>query len=101
MEEDEDEDDDVVEVEDNDVICEDAEENEPASTRKSTRAKKPSNKPTKLSMAVAGEKNNSSLLSFFQKTQQKRTVDSSASSNLTEIVSHFMLQRKFKVCVTF
>ena len=88
-------------VEDKDVIGEDAEENEPTTTRKSTRAKKPSNKPTKLSMAVAGEKNNSSLLSFFSKTQQKRTVDSSSSGNLTEIVSHFMLQRKFKVCSAF
>ena len=79
---------------------EEAEENDDKGSVKSETKKtsKASNKPTKLANAVAKEKNNSSLLNFFQ--SQKRTLDSSSSSNrkIDANNSHFLMNRKLKFC---
>jgi hypothetical protein len=51
-----------------------------------------------LAVAVAGEKNNASLLSFFAKSNQQKRPAASAQS---EIVSHFLINRKLKACKAF
>ncbi len=60
----------------------------------------PKNSKTKLSLATANEKNNSSLLNFFQKSAQKRSLNSTSSS--TDIItSHFLTNRNLKLCAAF
>jgi hypothetical protein len=49
-------------------------------------------------VAVAGEKNNTSLLSFFAKSGQQKRPAASAQS---EIVSHFLINRKLRACNEF
>lgn len=69
---------------------EELEENEEKKPKKPT---KKSNTKSKLDLAVTSDKNNASLLSFFQKTaSQKRTA--SATNGQVEIVSSFLLNRK-------
>ena len=66
-------------------------------------AKKPTaaaskNAKSKLDVAVANERNNSSILSFFGKSvQQKRPANACSS----DIVSHFLTNRKLKACKVF
>lgn len=79
---------DVDETEENEVV-------KPAKkTRQPTKAK-----TAKLASATAKEKNNSSLLSFFQKPQ-KRAINSSTDV-CAEIVSKFMNSRNIKFCTSF
>ena len=48
-------------------------------------------------LALASEKNNSSILSFFHKSaQQKRSLDAKP-----QLVSHFMLSRNLRTCTVF
>lgn len=89
---------------DNDNEEEDAEEESEENAEAKPVVKKsraPSKaKPAKLAAATANEKNNSSLLSFFQKSQ-KRSMSSSTDSVCTEIVSKYMNSRHLKFCANF
>ena len=87
--------------EDDDAIAEvveDGEENEekPKATKKET--KKPIKQKTKLQLATAQEKNNSSLLSFFQKPQKRPIIDTYSN---VDVVSNFLLNRNLKFCTSF
>ena len=92
-------------------MCEDDENEEDLEDgEKKSKVKKESKKPpakqqtkSKLDIKVANEKNNNSLLNFFQKTtQQKRTHTlANGSTCIPDIVSHFMISRKLKICKQF
>lgn len=73
----------------------DTEENKPIKTK----AAKPKGSK-KLNAAVAKEKNNSSLLTFFQKPV-KRNIDSTTTAVDDKIVSNFIQNRKLKFCTSF
>ena len=95
---------DKVDEGDDDCVVEENENEEDAEEKKPVKkeAKKPAakNQKSKLDMAVASERNNSSLLNFFQKSaQQKRTVNS--ANGCVDVTSHFLLNRKLKVCQAF
>ena len=51
----------------------------------------------KLNAAVAREKNNSSLLSFFQKPQKRNIT----TVNSADVTSTFLTSRKLKFCTSF
>lgn len=92
------------EVVEQDDVIEDTEENEKGDGVKKVvkkEAKKPvrNNKQSKLSVATVGDKNNTSLLNFFQKSSQKRTLATANSS--FDIISHFLASRKLKICKNF
>ncbi len=73
---------------------------EEAAKKKEQVKRAPKNAKTKLSMATANEKNNSSLLNFFQKSAQKRSL--SSLSNTADLVSsHFLTNRNLKFCAVF
>jgi hypothetical protein len=79
--------------EDND-ICEISEENVKKEASKTKPAKpKPSKKHA---AAVLNEKNNSTILNFFQKPQ-KRTI-TTANSTITDITSQFFVNKNLKFC---
>jgi hypothetical protein len=61
--------------------------------KKPTRAQ---NQKSKLAVAVAGEKNNASILSFFAKAGQPQKRAANATQG--EILSNFWANRKLKVC---
>lgn len=82
---------------DNDEEVEENEEGQKSKPKKEV--KKPAKKPSKLAAAVASDKNNSSLLNFFQKSQ-KRTINE-ANELCKEIASHFLINRKLKICTKF
>lgn len=71
-------------------------ENDEAKPKRKVAAKPKSNK--RLNAAVANEKNNSSLLTFFTKPAQKRAI--TTDSNI-EVVSHFLKNRSLKICINF
>lgn len=84
-------------------LDDDEEEATEENGEKKSQPKKPS-KPvstkSKLEMATVGDKNNASLLSFFQKTSsQKRTA--SVANGPVEIVSNFLINKKLKTVKTF
>jgi hypothetical protein len=83
---------------DNDEEAEENEEGHKSKPKKEVK-KTAAKKPSKLSVAVASEKNNSSLLNFFQKSQ-KRTLNE-ANDSCKEIVSYFFTSRKLKICTSF
>ncbi len=72
-------------------------EGEPKEKKKAT-AKPKSNK--KLNAAVAKEKNNSSLLTFFTKPATKRAIGVTSDCN-ADVVSHFLANRHLKFCTNF
>ena len=85
---------------------EEAEENEIDEDSKA-KTKKPvkksvgtpkSSRQTKLAFATATDKNNATILNFFQKSQ-KRPLNETKSC--TEIASLFLLNRKLKICTHF
>jgi hypothetical protein len=86
------------------VFNEEFDQDEDEENMKSTAKKKPAAvKPKstkKLKEAVAKEKNNGSLLSFFQSPSQKRTATATAALDV-EVTSSFMVTRGLKFCTAF
>lgn len=74
--------------------------------KKVATTKKPTpkvNTKCKMAIATATDKNNGSLLNFFQKTGQKRNAvnDANDANGNAEIVSNFLLCRKLKSLAIF
>ncbi len=91
------EDDDLPEEED--IIVDETEENGEEKPKPAKKARQPTKaKPARLASATANEKNNSSILSFFQKSQKRANT---ASETSTEIISKFMHTRNLKFCTNF
>jgi len=77
-----------------DDIIDETEENGEEKPKPAKKARQPTKaKPARLASATANEKNNSSILSFFQKSAQKRTNTNEISS---EIISKFMNTRNIR-----
>lgn len=89
-------DDDGAETFDEDFDQED-EENGTAKAKKRPAATKPKS-AKKLKDAVAKEKNNGSLLSFFSSPSQKRTI---ASAQNEDVISSYMKNNNLKFCTAF
>lgn len=78
---------------------EDTEENIDDKQKPAKKLRQPTKaKPAKLAFATANEKNNSSLLNFFQKSQKR---PSSSSESYTAIISKYMNDRSLKFCTNF
>ena len=84
-----------------DIILDETVENDQTAKPVKKETKKPTkqNKQTKLSAAVASDKNNSSLLSFFQKSQKRPLPVNDSSS--CPIIANFLVSRKLKLCKSF
>lgn len=60
--------------------------------------KKNKSKQSKLASAVANDKNNKSILNFFQKPQKRPLPRENYGC---DILSGFLLSRKLKLCINF
>lgn len=78
-----------------DEIIDCTEENEQGGKKETRKSKA---KQSKLASAVANDKNNKSILNFFQKPQ-KRSLASTNSG--CDILSGFLSSRKLKLCKNF
>ncbi len=90
-------DDDFEEVHDE---TEETEENVDDKQKSAKKPRQPTKaKPARLASATANEKNNSSLLSFFQKSQKRPST--SSGETLTAINSKYMNDRSLKFSTNF
>ena len=90
-------DDEIEEINDEDI--EETEENCEEKTKFAKKSRQPTkSKPAKLASATANEKNNSSILSFFQKSQKRPVCNNELCA---EIFSKYMSNRSLKFCSSF